>query len=62
MERQRWANSQYSRRECLDEIGIFSEVDADVLERKSLIFMMSLVVIFLQSELNTAKESEKIVQ
>ena len=62
MERQRWANSRYSRRECLDEIGIFSEVDADVLERKSLIFMMSLVVIFLQSELKPARESEKIVQ
>ena len=36
MECQCWANAQYSRRECLDVIGIHSEVDADVLEEKVL--------------------------
>ena len=34
MERQCWANAQYSRRECLDVVGIPSEVGADVLETK----------------------------
>ena len=34
MERQCWANAQYSRRECLDIIGIPSEVEPDVLEEK----------------------------
>ena len=34
MERQCWANAQYSRRECLDIIGIPREVEADVLEEK----------------------------
>ena len=29
-----WANAQYSRRECLDIIGIPSEVEANVLEEK----------------------------
>ena len=36
MERQCWANAQYSRRECLDVVGIPSEVGADVLEEKVL--------------------------
>ena len=36
MERQCWANAQYSRRECLDIVGIPSEVGADVLEEKVL--------------------------
>ena len=36
IERQCWANAQYSRRECLDVIGIPSEVNADVLEKKVL--------------------------
>ena len=36
MERQSWGNNQYSRRECLDIIGIPSEVDAAVLEEKVL--------------------------
>ena len=36
MERQCWVNAQYSRRECLDEVGIPSEVGADVLEEKVL--------------------------
>ena len=34
IERQRWLNVQYSRRECLDIIGILSEVEADVLKEK----------------------------
>ena len=36
MERQCWANAQYSRREYLDVVGIPSEVGADVLEEKVL--------------------------
>ena len=36
MERQCWVNAQYSRRGCLDVIGIPSEVDAHVLEQKVL--------------------------
>ena len=36
VERQCWANVQYSRRECLDVVGIPSEVGADVLEEKVL--------------------------
>ena len=34
MERQCWANAQYSRRECLDIAGIPREVEPDVLEEK----------------------------
>ena len=34
MERLCWANAQYSRRECIDFIGIPSEVNADDLEEK----------------------------
>ena len=34
MERHCWANVQYSRQECLDIIGIPSEVDVDVLKEK----------------------------
>ena len=34
MERQCWANAQYSRQECAGIIGIPSEVEADVLEEK----------------------------
>ena len=34
IERQCWSNAQYSRRECLDIVGIPSEVEADVLEEK----------------------------
>ena len=36
MERQCWANAQYTRRECLDVVGIPSEVGPDVLEEKVL--------------------------
>ena len=32
MERQCWANAQYSRRECLDAVGIPSEVKDETLE------------------------------
>ena len=35
MMRQRCANPQSLRRECLDIIGIHSEVEADVLEEKA---------------------------
>ena len=35
MARQCWANAQGSRPECLDAIGILSEVEADVLEEKA---------------------------
>ena len=34
IERQCWSNAQYSRRECLDIVGIPSEVEADFLEEK----------------------------
>ena len=36
VERQCWVNAQYSRRECLDVVGIPSEMGADVLEEKVL--------------------------
>ena len=36
IKRQCWENARYSRRECLDVIGIPSEVGADVLEEKVL--------------------------
>ena len=63
MERQCWANALYSRRECLDVIGIPSEVDADVLKEKVLkIFRnRSLVGISLQSELKPDIELAKKV-
>lgn len=63
MERQCWANALYSRRECLDVIGIPSEVDADVLKEKVLkIFRnRSLVEIFFQSELKPDIELAKKV-
>ena len=35
-ERQCWLNSQYSRQECLDIVGIPSEVEVDALEEKVL--------------------------
>ena len=34
MERQCWANAQYSKRECLDITGIPSKAETDVLEEK----------------------------
>ena len=34
LERQSWANAQYSRRECLDIVGIPREVSGEVLEEK----------------------------
>ena len=34
IERQCWLNAQYSRRACLDIVGIPSEVEADALEEK----------------------------
>ena len=63
MERQCWANALYSRRECLDVIGIPSEVDTDVLKEKVLkIFRnRSLVEIFFQSELKPDIELAKKV-
>lgn len=63
MERQCWANALYSRRECLDVIGIPSEVDANVLKEKVLkIFRnRSLVEIFFQSELKPDIELAKKV-
>ena len=36
LERQCWANAQYSRRECLDIVGIPREVSGEVLEEKVL--------------------------
>ena len=36
LERQCWANAQYSRRECLDIVGILREVSGEVLEEKVL--------------------------
>ena len=34
IERHCWFNAQYSRRECLDIVDIFKEVEADALEEK----------------------------
>ena len=34
MKRQCWLNAQYSRRECLDTVGIPSDVEADALKKK----------------------------
>ena len=34
IERQCWLNAQYSREECLDTVGIPSEVQADALQEK----------------------------
>ena len=34
LEQQYWANAQYSRRECLDIVGIPNEVSGEVLEEK----------------------------
>ena len=34
MKRQCWLNAQYSWRECLDIVGIPSEVEADALKKK----------------------------
>ena len=36
LERQCWVNAQYSRRECLDIVGIPREVSGEVLEEKVL--------------------------
>ena len=36
LERQRWVNAQYSRRECLDFVGIPDDVSGEVLEKKVL--------------------------
>ena len=36
LERQCWANTKYSRRECLDIVGITREVSREVLEEKVL--------------------------
>ena len=36
LERQCWANTKYSRRECLDIVGITREVSREVLEKKVL--------------------------
>ena len=36
LERQCWANAQYSRRECLDIVGIPHEVSGEALEEKVL--------------------------
>ena len=63
MERQCWANALYSRRECLDVIGIPSEVDTDVLKEKVLKIFRNriLVEIFFQSELKPDIELAKKV-
>ena len=62
MERQCWANAQYSRRECLDVVGIRSEVGADVLEEKVLNIFGKLGCDTLQSELKPVIELAKNVQ
>ena len=36
LERQCWANAQYSRRKCLDIVGITREVSGEALEEKVL--------------------------
>ena len=42
IERQCWLNAQYSWREYLDIVGIFSEVEADTLEEKVVVFFEKL--------------------
>ena len=42
IERQCWLNAQYSRRVCLDVVGIPSEVEADPLEEKVVIIFEKL--------------------
>ena len=41
-ERQCWLNAEYSRRECLDIVGISSEMEADVLEEKVVVIFENL--------------------
>ena len=43
LERQSWANAQYSRRECLDIVGIPCKVSGEVLEQKVLNIFEKLV-------------------
>ena len=42
IERQRWLNAQYSRRQCLDIVGIPSEMEADALEEKVVVIFEKL--------------------
>ena len=51
MERQCWANAQYSRTECYDIVGIPREVSGEVLEEKVL---KALVAMFLLTVLRRA--------
>ena len=59
MKRQCWANALYSRREYLDIIGIPSKVNAYILKEKMSTFLVSFVVIPLQSKLKPAIKSAK---
>ena len=54
LERQCWANAQYSRRECLDIVGIPREVSEEVLEEKVLKTLENLVAIFLLTVLRVS--------
>ena len=62
MERQCWANALYSRRECLDIIGIPSKVNADILKEKVSTSLVSFVVIPLQNKLKPAIKLAKKTQ
>ena len=53
LERQCWLNAQYSKRGCLDIVGIPSEMEVDVLEEK-------VVVIFEKMRCNIPTERMKL--
>ena len=63
LERQCWTNAQYSRRVCLDIVGIPREISGGVLEEKVLNIFHKLVAIFLLITLNLVIVSaKKVVQ
>ena len=63
LERQCWANAQYSRRKCLDIMGIPHEVSGEVLEEKVFKILGNLVAIFLLTVLRPAIVSvEQLIQ
>ena len=59
MERQCWANAHYSRRECLDIVGIPREVSGKYWRRRYLIFLRKSIAAFLQIILNPDVAQQK---
>ena len=63
LEKQCWANTQYSRRECLDMVGIPHDVSGEVLEEKVSKSLGNLVAIFFLTVLRNAIVSvEQLIQ